>query len=170
MTRRIIALGLFASSLAFVACSSGIDAPATEAPLLVNIAPANQTVGVNPAGTVTLTFNMAMMTGMEMLVVVHEGSVTGAQVPGTSVWSSDRKMMTFTPAAPLKAKTTYVVHLAPSLQGTNGRTINMGGGMMTAGQSVSGGMMGSQMGPGMSGTGWQAANGTYGMIFTFTTA
>ncbi len=170
MLRHALALSLLAASLTVGACSDGSSSPAAEAPLLVNIAPANQTVGVNPAGTVTLTFNMAMMTGMEMLVVVHEGSVTGAQVPGTSVWSSDRKMMTFTPAAPLKARTTYVVHLAPSLQGANGMTLNMGGGMMTAGQSVTGGMMGGQMGPGMSGTGWQAANGTYGMIFTFTTA
>lgn len=31
-------------------------------------------------------------------------------------------------------------------------------------------MMNGQWGPGMMGTGWQAANGTFGMIFTFTTA
>jgi hypothetical protein len=31
-------------------------------------------------------------------------------------------------------------------------------------------MMNGQWGPGMMGNGWQAANGTFGMIFTFTTA
>ena len=55
--------------------------------------------------------------------------------------------------------------------------INSTGGMMTAGQSVTGSMMCStgsmmngQWGPGMIGAGWKAATGTYGMMFTFTTA
>lgn len=180
MTRRPLVLGLLTASFALGACTSGANSstsPAADAPLLLTIAPANQTAGVSPAGVVTLTFNMAMMQGMEMLVVVHEGSVTGAQVAGSSAWSTDRRTMTFTPAAALKARTTYVVHLSPSLQGSNGRMINSTGGMMTSGQSVTGSMMGStgsmmngQWGPGMIGAGWQAATGTYGMMFTFTTA
>jgi hypothetical protein len=180
MTRRPLVLGLLTASFALGACTSGANSstsPAADAPLLLNIAPANQTAGVSPVGVVTLAFNMAMMQGMEMLVVVHEGSVTGAQVAGSSAWSTDRRTMTFTPASALKARTTYVVHLSPSLQGTNGRMINTAGGMMTSGQSVSGSMMGStgsmmngQWGPGMVGAGWQAAGGTYGMMFTFTTA
>jgi hypothetical protein len=128
MTHRPLVLGLLAGSFALGACTSGANsstALAAEAPLLLlNIAPAHQSAGVSPAGVVTLAFNMAMMQGMEMLVVVHEGSVTGAQVAGSSVWSTDRRAMTFTPASALKARTTYVVHLSPSLQGTNGRMIN----------------------------------------------
>ena len=180
MTRRPLVLGLVAASFALGACASGTNpstSPAVDAPLLLNIAPANQAAGVSPAGVITLTFNMAMMQGTEMLVVVHEGSVSGAQVSGSSVWSTDRSTMAFTPASALKARTTYVVHLSPSLLGANGKMINMAGGMMTAGRSVTGNMMGStgsmmngQWGPGMSGAGWQAATGTYGMIFTFTTA
>ena len=41
-------------------------------------------------------------------------------------------------------------------------------GMTMGGQWASGTMMGSNTG--MMGPGWQHANGTYGMIFTFTTS
>ena len=86
--------------------------------------------------------------------------------------------MTFTPGSSLKDKLTYVVHLSPSLRGANGTMINMTGGSTIGGQSVTSGMMGAAaggmmnglLGPGMLGTGWQASNGTYGMVFTFTTA
>ena len=37
---------------------------------------------------------MLIMTDMEMLVVVHEGIVTGPQVAGMLVWSADRKTTT----------------------------------------------------------------------------
>jgi hypothetical protein len=88
MTHRPLVLGFLAGSFALGACTSGANsstALAAEAPLLLlNIAPAHQSAGVSPAGVVTLAFNMAMMQGMEMLVVVHEGSVTGAQVSGSA--------------------------------------------------------------------------------------
>lgn len=73
-------------------------------------------------------------------------------------------------------RTTYILHLSPSLQGANGQMINMTAGGMMGGQFVTGGMMGSggmmngQWGPGMTRAGWQASNGTFGMFFTFTTA
>ena len=121
---------------------------------------------------------MSMMTGMKMLVVVHDGIVTGAQVAGASVWSTDRKSMTFTPGSSLEDKLTYVVHLSPSLRGANGAMINMTAGSTIGGQSVTSGMMGAAAGrrmnallrPGIPGTGWPASNGTYGIVFTFTAA
>ena len=149
-----------------------------------DVAPASGAVSVNPAAPVVISFSHAMMTGMEFLVVLHEGAVTGPQVVGTTTWSSDRLTLTFTPAQPLKSKTTYVLHLSPNLKDANGQPLNFPwcaqhlggqaasgatlGGMMGSG---SGGMMGSGSG-GMMGSGWQAGSGAwgYGMTFTFTTA
>jgi len=80
------------------------------------------------------------------------------------------------PQAPMKHATTYVVHLSPGLEDTAGHMINMAPGTMMGGWTVSGSMMGGgsmmngQWGPGMMGAGWQAADGTFGMMFSFTTA
>ena len=177
-------LSIFTTTLAMGACNNGAMSSAgvtgnsvTGAPALSSLTPAAGTTGVDPTKPITITFTLPMMNGMEMLVVVHEGSVTGPQIGGTSVWSTDRATLTFTPATPLKAKTNYIVHFSPNLQGTNGKTINMGAGTMMGGPVVTGGMMGSlggmmngQWGPGMMGAGWQASDGTFGMTFTFTTA
>ena len=176
-----LARGLLAATLALGACTNSLTDPADPSairPTVVAVSPVSGTIGVDPAKTVAINFSHQMMTGMEMLVVLHEGTATGPQVAGSSVWSSDRTVLTFTPSAALKAKTTYILHLSPSLQGANGQMINMTAGGMMGGQFVTGGMMGSaaggmmngQWGPGMTGAGWRASNGTFGMFFTFTTA
>lgn len=171
--------GLLAATLALGACTNSPTGPANPSatrPTVVAVSPANGTIAADPTKPVMVTFSYQMMTGMEMLVVLHEGTVTGPQVAGSSVWSSDRTVLTFTPSAALKARTTYSLHLSPNLQGANGQMINMTAGGMMGGQFVTGGMMGSggmmngQWGPGMTGAGWQASNGTFGMFFTFTTA
>lgn len=182
MFRRSLTISFATTALLLGACTNNTLAPgetATLAPALASLSPAAGAASVDPTKPITLTFTMSMMSGMEMLVVVHEGTVTGAQVAGTSVWSIDRKTMTFTPSSTLKAQSMYVVHLSPNLQGANGTMINMMSGSTMGGRSVTSGMMGltaggimmnGQLGPGMMGTGWQASNGTYGMVFTFTTA
>jgi hypothetical protein len=150
---------------------------AADMPIVLSVLPAAAATGVDPTQPIVITFNMSMMSGMEMLVVVNEGSVTGPQITGSSSWSADRHVLTVTPATTLKAKMTYVVHLSPSLQGANGKTIDLAQCAKIGGQYVSGGMMGSgaggmmdgTWGPGMMGAGWQASNGTFGMLFTFTT-
>lgn len=177
---RFLALLPFAA-LVFAACSRsdtgvGPADAAASAPSLASIQPASTATGVAPNAPVVLRFSHAMMTGMEMLVVLHEGSVTGAVVAATATWSIDRTTLTLMPQASLKGATKYVVHLSPSLKDSAGRMINLSPGTMMGGQNVSGGMMGStsmmngQWGPGMMGTGWQAANGSFGMVFSFTTA
>jgi len=169
------------AALMLAACSSsgtgvGPADAAVNAPSLASIQPGNAAISVDPNAPVVLRFNHAMMSGMEMLVVLHEGSVTGAAVATTATWSTDRTMLTLMPQSPLKRATTYVVHLSPSLKDTDGLMINMSTGTAMGGQMVSGGMMGGtsmmngQWGPGMMGAGWQAANGTFGMTFSFTTA
>ena len=44
------------------------------------------------------------------MVVLHEGPVTGPAVAGTGDVVGRSHDLTFTPAAPLKFRTTYVVH------------------------------------------------------------
>ena len=185
MFRTAFRLASLSSLIAFGACSNSASSPsspngalAVDAPIVLSLLPANAAIGVDLTKPITITFNMPMMSGMEMLVVLHEGSVTGPQVAGVAEWSADRRVLTFTPGATLKAKTLYVVHFSPSLQGMNGKTINMSQGMNIGGQSVTGGMMGAaaagmmsgSWGSGMMGAGWKANDGTFGMQFTFTTA
>ena len=86
-------------------------------------------------------------------------------------WSADRSKLTFMPQSPLKAQTTYTLHLGGGMMDADGDDIGyqqcveaMGG------QWATRQMMGGMMGGGMMGPGWENANGTYGMIFTFTTA
>ncbi len=194
MTRHSLILASLVVLLGTGACANQAAAPTdptsallTTAPTLLSVSPATGMVGVDATKPVILTFNRSMMTGMEMFVVVHENSVTGAQVAGTAMWSVDRRTMTFTPAAALKPQTTYVVHLSPSLLDTNGKSIDLASCAKIGGQTVSRGMMGSagltgmmglaaggmvngSWGPGMMGAGWQASDGTFGMVFNFTTA
>ncbi len=167
------------AALLLGACSSpdaGVGPAGASAPSLVSIQPRNAAFSVDVNAPVVLRFSHAMMSGMEMLVVLHEGGVTGTVVATTAIWSTDRTTLTLMPAVPLKRTTTYVVHMSPSLQDTAGRMINMSPGAIMGGQMVSGSMMGGgsmmngQWGPGMMGAGWQAANGTFGMVFSFTTA
>ncbi len=181
MSRNVVAVIAIASSLALGACSSSSSSstgPDATAPAALSVLPAALATGVGATTPIVITFNTSMMSGMEMLVVVHEGSVTGTQVTGSSSWSADRHVLTITPVTALKAKTTYVVHLSPGLQGMNGTAIDLAQCTRIGGQSVSGAMMGSgtagmmngTWGPGMMGAGWQAADGTFGMLFSFTTA
>ncbi|MHB1069920.1 MAG: Ig-like domain-containing domain [Gemmatimonadaceae bacterium] len=175
---RMFALFPFAALL-LAACSSsdtGVNPATADAPSLASIQPASAATSVSVATPIVVKFSRAMMTGMEMLVVLHEGSVTGAAVACTATWSADRTTLTLVPQAAMKRATTYMVHMSPSLTDSAGHMINMTPGAAMGGQMVSGSMMGGgsmmngQWGPGMMGAGWQGANGTFGMVFTFTTA
>ncbi len=180
MSRNPLALALLASTIILGACVESPSAPAdpnARRPTVLRIVPASATTGVDPTKPVTITFSGPMMAGMEMLVVLHEGAVTGPQVGGTSRWSADRTVLTFTPSAILKAETNYILHLSPGLRGANRQMIDLAACTAIGGQYVSAGMMGSggsmmngQWGPGMMGTGWRASDGTFGMFFTLTTA
>lgn len=166
----ILVLGLLASSLA-VGCSAnptGTVRPG-DGPLVQSVVPKAGATNVDASAPIVITFNRAMMSGMELLVALHEGSVTGPQVSGKPAWSADRMQLTFTPDQPLKPATTYVLHMSPNLMDVNGNRVDFG----RCAQSVGGqpaGMM-NTMGGGMMGAGWEPGAGTwgYGMTFTFTT-
>jgi hypothetical protein len=145
---------------------------------LLEVIPAGGETGVDPNAPITLTFDHVMH--MDMYVAFHEGAdVSGPEVDGAWAWSGDRTQLTFTPASPLNPQTQYTVHIGGGMKDANGHIVNLGHhGQTMGGQWVSEQMMndrmnhlGNMMGQDdMMGEGWRHANGTYGMIFTFTTA
>ncbi len=175
-----MAVVLLLAPLAASGCNGSTAPP--RAPLanvaVTSVVPMGGAAGVDPAAPITIGFNHSMMPGMELLVLLHEGSVTGPAVAGASTWSVDRTLLTFTPSRTLESNTTYVLHLSPNLRASSGQTINFAscaqlvGGQAVPGGMMNGGMMGGNGGQGaMSGPGWQVGSGMwgYGMIVTFTT-
>ena len=139
--------------------------------VVLSVSPADGETGVSAAVPVVVTFSHAMMAGMELNVVLHEASVTGPSVAGAATWSTDRKSLSFAPSAALKSATAYVLHIAPTLRTVSGQSLDHGACAALGGRSVTSGMMGGGMpGGGMMGDGWQMAEGSYGVIFSFTTA
>ena len=169
MPPRVLISCLAAWALAAMACADGPTAPAVTA-RVVALVPTGGATGVNPAAPIVVTFSHGMQSGMEQYVALHEGGVDGPVVPMTCGWSSDRTTLTCTPQSPLAPATRYTLHLG------GGMRDQTGGGLdyeqciaQHDGQWATAGMMGmgdsSMMGPG-----WRHANGSYGMVFTFTTA
>ena len=84
--------------------------------------------------------------------------------------------LTFVPDQPLKSQTQYAIHIGGGLMDVNGNGVSCQRGEGFGGQWVTEGMMGGMGGMGsasssMMGEGWRHPdNGSYGMIFTFTTA
>lgn len=174
MIRRIT-LVVISLVLAGSACSSDGMRTTGPAPVVVSVAPASGATAVDPTSPVVVVFSHGMMRGTEANVVLHEGSVTGPVVAATSTWSVDGTTLTLAPWTPLRAATTYVFHLAPTMMSDAGGRLDHGACTELGGQSVTSdmvgrGMMGGgRMGGGMMGDGW-AMNGSYGMTFVFTTA
>lgn len=156
-------------------------APLPDAPVLLSVVPQGGATGVDPTTDVVLSFDHPLMPGMEAYVDLHEGSVTGPEVPGAWSMHEDGMGLRFVPDAPLKPLTDYTVHLGGGMMGAQGQHADyqshgpgMGGSWATEGMmqgGMGGGMGGSMGGPASHmGEGWQHPdNGSYGMIFTFTT-
>lgn len=170
-----------AAALAATACMHDTTAPAPSVSI-VSLVPAGGATDVDPGAPVVIAFSGPMGMGMEAYVALHQGDVTGPVVSGTWTWSPDRMMLTFTPAMPLDSATTYALHMGGGMHDSTGGSVDyqqcasqydgqwvtatmMGGGMIGGGM-MGGGMMGDST---MMGPGWSGGNGTYGMVFTFTT-
>lgn len=99
-------------------------------------------VGVDPSAPLTFAFDHAMMRGMAMDVVLHEGDVRGPAVPAAITWSADRTGVTITPSPALKGGTTYTAEFrCAGMQGGGGMMGMMGGvGAMHGRMSGAGGM------------------------------
>ena len=164
-----IVFRLTAALLGTAACgSSNVTEPENALPAVVSVAPAGQAVGVDPAATITIQFSHAMMAGMERYVALHEGgTVAGPQVPGTWTWSSDHAVLMFVPDAPLRHAAQYTIHIGGGMRDRLNRELDHGACAAQGGVNAPAGMMG---GGDMMGAGWRHSNGSFGMLFTFTTA
>lgn len=167
-------LSSVALAVVLAACSTSPTAPAARTSL-VAVAPAGGATSVSQTTAVTMTFDHAMMPGMQAYADLHEGSVTGPVVSCTATWSSDSTSLTLTPMTPLQHGTMYTLHMGGGMKDATGQVIDlsrfgpmMGGDWVDGGMMTGGGMMNpdhDEMGPG-----WQGTNGMYGMIFSFTTS
>jgi len=140
----------------------------------MSVSPAGGATSMAVGSAITFRFNGAMGAGMEQYVDLHMGDLSGAEVAMTCAWSADRTLLTCTPGSPLAVHTTYAIHLGGGMMSAGGTAVDYttyGPGM--GGQWIMGGMMTGTHGGmawGMMGNGWQNANGSYGMVFSFTTA
>ena len=164
----VAAVGLMAA----VACQHAL-APVGDTAVL-SVVPAGGATGVDPSQPVVIEFTAAMEMGMQQYAALHVGDATGPVVPGTWTFSSDARRLTFTPAAPLTPQTRYPIHLGGGMLDASGNGVDFTscasqfGGQWAIDSMMGGSMMGG--GTNMMGTGWQGADGTYGMVFLFTTA
>lgn len=184
---RLLGLAVGAGLLvATIGCEEGTTAPALEETALLSVIPQGGATGVDPNGPLVIEFSHPMHQGMEEYADVHEGDVEGPLVEGSWSWNEDFTKLTFTPATPLKSQTQYVVHIGGGMVDENGEPINYGlhglgmGGQWMTQQMHQGGQHGYGMGQGgmggmgggfSMGEGWtHPTNGSYGMVFIFTTS
>jgi hypothetical protein len=140
---------------------------------LMSVSPAGGATGMAVGSPITFRFSGAMGGGMEQYFDLHMGDLSGAEVAMTCAWSADRALLTCTPGSPLTARTTYAIHLGGGMLSSGGVNVDYTAGLGMGGQWIMGGMMTGThggMGWGMMGSGWRNANGSYGMVFTFTMA
>ncbi len=160
--------GLVAGTLVLAAgCGSNMMDPELATQLLA-VSPRGGTANVSVSTDIVLTFNQTMMTGMEQYLALHQGTVTGPTISMSCNWSDGQKTLRCRPGQPLAAATRYTVHVGGGMMDGSGKRIGMDrNGMRMGGEWATGGMMGGQTG--MMGTGWMHTNGSYGMVFEFTT-
>ncbi len=148
-------------------------APGTAA-ALTTVSPAAGATSVALNSSIVLGFSGAMASGMEQFMDLHMGDLSGATVAMSCTWSAGRESVTCTPLSPLMPHTTYAIHVGGGMMGANGMMVDYSRGLAIGGQWIMGGMMpgshGGGMGWGMMGGDWRNPNGSYGMVFTFTTA
>jgi Big-like domain-containing protein len=162
------------------ACSSASTAPTTDSPspstsvtALVAVSPDGGATGVGPGTSMTMQFSGPMAAGMEQYVDLHDGTVAGPLHAMSCTWSADRTTLTCVPGTPLQANTMYTLHLGAGMVAAAGGTVNIDPGTAMGGQWLRGGMMGGlHAGQPMSmmGGDWRGSNGSYGMMFAFTTS
>lgn len=165
------AVGLTAS-----ACEDDTTAVEPETALL-SVTPEGGAQDVDASSTtIGVTFDHAMHDHAADYMAVHEGDITGPEVMGSWMMEGNGTHMRFVPEAGLKEGTRYTIHLGGGLQDAEGHMVDLEthgtgmGGMWADGAMMTGGMMGGHQHPHM-GSGWQhPENGSYGMVFTFTTA
>lgn len=169
--RKLGTLVLTAAVAAGVAACEYGGATAVETETsLVSIVPEGGASNVASDADVEVTFDGPMHDDASDFADLHRGDGTGPMVAGSWSLEENGTMMRLHPDESLDPGTEYTVHLGGGMMDAEGHDVDMEthgtsmGGMWEDG-SMMGGGMGSHMGDG-----WQHENGTYGMVFTFTTA
>jgi Bacterial Ig-like domain len=184
MSRWLCAWAVVSAAMLEGACGGGssmgpmgggpVEATPGTGSAFMSVSPAAGATSVATGSPVMFRFSAAMAEGMEQYVDLHKGDLSGPVVPMACAWSAGQTVLTCTPAAPLAPHTTYAIHLGGGMMSAGGMPIDYTTyGLGIGGQWIMGGMMSGThggMGWGMMGSGWRNANGSYGMVFTFTTA
>lgn len=171
MTSVIKLLFPIAIATVVAGCHDGF-APVGDTTVL-SVVPAGGTNDVDPNAPIMIEFSHAMRMGMEQYAALHQGDVTGPVIQGAWSGSTDGRALTFTPAAPLRSGTRYTLHLGGGMLDADGDLLDYDhcarehGGQWATQSMMGGSMMGGTWN--MMGDGWQHPNGTYGMVFVFTT-
>jgi hypothetical protein len=158
------------AALLLAACGESTTAPIGDTALL-SVVPIGGATDVDTNAPITMEFEHAMH--RDMYAALHEGGdVSGALVDGDWAWSADKTQLTFTHAMPLNSMAEYTIHIGGGMMDADGQVIDLGQhGHDMGGEWVTQQMMDQRMmgGGGMMGFGWAHGDGTFGMVFTFTT-
>lgn len=133
--------------------------------VLTSVAPIGANVDIG--ASVEIGFSHAMHEESAEWAAVHVGGPTGPVVDGTWRWADDHAHLAFHPASPWMPGVEYAIHLGGGMHDVLGHPLDFkshgfGMGGVWASSSMMGG--GPMMGPG-----WRHANGSWGMVFRFTT-
>lgn len=149
----------------------GLD-PAT----LLSVMPQGGATGVDPATSIVVEFDHPLMAGMERYAAMHRGDVNGPEVQGHWALLDNGRRLVFSPDQPLAPHTGYTIHLGGGMIDEAGHHVGFDehgpgmGGQWATGTMMGGGMMGGGGNHDHMGEGWQHPdNGSFGMIFSFTT-
>lgn len=155
------------------ASPSGPGMMGTTGAAFLAVVPQGGMTGISTTTPLSFRFGGSMAPGMEQYFDLHMGGIDGPVVPMSCGWSADRTTLTCHPEAPLQPRTSYTIHMGGGITDANGRHVGYDVyGPMMGGQWIGGGTMTGThggMGWGMMGTSWRHANGSYGMVFSFTT-
>mgnify|MGYP001172517638 CR=1 FL=1 len=171
---QVTALLVCGTVFSALSCSDS-NAPGTPNPTTLSVvSPTGGATGVDLSAPIVLTFSAPMAQGMEGYLDVHQGTTAEPVMPMSCTWSGGRTTLTCTHAAAFDPATMYTIHVGAGMMDDDDMPIDMdamvnqmGGVWLQSG--MMGGMHAGQPTSGM-GTGWHGTNGSYGMMFTFTTS
>lgn len=177
MRARTMGLIALVGSVGFAACedATGVEGPETETALM-SVAPEGGASNVAPDEEVVVRFDRAMHDHAADYADVHEGNVNGPAVSGSWTMEEDGTVLRFTPAGPWDMGTEYTLHLGGGIMDADRNHVDFEahgegmGGKWADSLMMGDGMQGDGMGGGHLGEGWQHEDGSYGMVFSFTTA
>lgn len=137
-------------------------------PTVAAVTPEGGATAVDPKSAVVIQFTGSMSLGTEGYVALHEGTVAGGVVSATWSWSADRTRLTLTPASPLRSLMPYTLHVGGGMRDASGHLIDLDRCVRHGGRWATPQMMSDASS--MTGPAWEHANGSYGVLFAFTTS